>query len=103
MEIAETSIFTKEITKILTDDEYRVFQNYLLKNPKSGDVIKGSGGLRKIRWKIKGHGKSGGIRNIYYYHEEDSLILMIFVYKKSKTEDLTPKQIEILRKTFMED
>ena len=56
-----------------------------------------------LRVKLKGRGKSGGIRNIYYYHEEDSLILMIFVYEKSKTEDLTPKQIEMLRKTFMED
>ena len=52
---------------------------------------------------MKGRGKSGGIRNIYYHHEEESLILMIFVYEKSKTEDLTPKQIEMLRKTFMED
>ena len=103
MEIAETSIFTKEITRILTDDEYKEFQNFLVANPKRGDVIKGSGGLRKIRWKVKGRGKSGGIRNIYYYYEKDSLILMIFVYEKSKTEDLTPKQIEMLRKTFMED
>jgi len=103
MEIAETSIFTKEITRILTDDEYKEFQNFLVANPKHGDVIKGSGGLRKIRWKVKGRGKSGGIRNIYYYHEDNNLILMIFVYEKSKQEDLTPKQIEILRKTFMED
>ena len=103
MEIAETSIFTKEITRILTDDEYKEFQNFLVANPKRGDIIKGSGGLRKIRWKVKGRGKSGGIRNIYYYYEKDSLILMIFVYEKSKTEDLTPKQIEMLRKTFMED
>jgi len=103
MEIAETSIFTKKITEILTDDEYKEFQNFLVANPKKGDVIKGSGGLRKIRWKVKGRGKSGGIRNIYYYYEEDNLILMIFVYEKSKTENLTPKQIEMLRKAFMED
>jgi len=50
MEIAETSIFSKEIVKILTDDEYKEFQNFLVANPKSGNVIKGSGGLRKIRW-----------------------------------------------------
>ena len=103
MEIAETSIFTKEITRILTDDEYKALQNFLVANPKGGDVIKGSGGLRKVRWKIKGRGKSGGIRNIYYYHEKESLLLMIYVYEKSKTEDLTPKQIALLRKTFMED
>lgn len=103
MEIAETSIFTKEITRILSDDEYKEFQIFLVAHPKSGDVIKGSGGLRKVRWKVKGRGKSGGIRNIYYYHENDSLLLMIFVYEKSKLEDLTPKQIEMLRKTFMEE
>ena len=103
MEIAETSIFTKEITKILTDDEYKALQKFLVANPKGGDVIKGSGGLRKVRWKIKGRGKSGGIRNIYYYHEKESLLLMIYVYEKSKTEDLTPKQIALLRKTFMEE
>jgi len=103
MEIAETSIFTKEITRILTDDEYKALQNFLVANPKGGDVTKGSGGLRKVRWKIKGRGKSGGIRNIYYYHEKESLLPMIYVYEKRKTEDLTPKQIALLRKTFMEE
>ena len=102
MEIAETSIFTKEITEILSDDAYREFQEYLVAHPESGDVIKGSGGLRKIRWKVPGRGKRGGIRTIYNYYRDESLLLMIYVYEKSKTSDLTPKQIEILRKTFME-
>ena len=103
MEIAETSLFTKEIIKLLSDDEYKKLQNHLVEHPKSGDVIKGSGGLRKLRWKIEGRGKSGGIRNIYYYTEEKHLILMIFVYPKSKTSDLSPKQIEMLRKTFLQE
>ena len=93
MEIAETTIFTREITRILLDEEYKELQTFLVEHPK--------GGLRKIRWSIKNSGKSGGIRNIYYYHEENSLILMIYVYEKSKTSDLSPKQIEMLRKTFM--
>ena len=103
MEIAETSIFTKEITRILTDDEYKELQNFLIAQPQSGAVIKGSGGLRKVRWKVKGRGKRGGIRTIYYYQEEASLLLMLYVYEKSKTEDLTPKQIELLRKTFTQE
>lgn len=97
MEIAETTFFTREITRILSDEEYKELQAFLVEHPKSGAVIKGSGGLRKIRWSIK----NTGIRNIYYYHEENSLILMIYVYEKSKTSDLSPKQIEMLRKTFM--
>lgn len=103
MEIAETSAFTKEIMKILSDDEYRDLQQFLVEHPKAGNVIKGSGGLRKLRWHAKTRGKSGGIRNIYHYHEEDHLILMIFVYEKSKIDDLTPRQIEILRRTFLEN
>ena len=103
MEIAETSVFTKEITKLLTDDEYMKLQHFLAEHPKSGDVIRGSGGLRKLRWNTNNSGKSGGIRNIYYHYEEKSLILMIFVYEKNKIEDLTPKQIKLLRKTFLGD
>ena len=103
MEISETTIFTREITRILSDEEYKELQIFLVNHPKSGNVIKGSGGLRKLRWKTRNSGKSGGIRNIYYYHEDENLISMIFVYEKSKTEDLTPKQIEILRKTFLKD
>jgi hypothetical protein len=66
-------------------------------------VIPGSKGLRKVRWKLKNKGESGGLRNIYYYYEEQSSLYMIYVYDKSKTEDLTPKQIEALRKTFLGD
>lgn len=52
MEIVETSIYTKKITKLLSDDEYKELQNFLVQHPKSGDMIKGSGGLRKLRWDL---------------------------------------------------
>ncbi len=102
MEIIETSIYTEDIIKLLTDDEYQELQQYLIESPKSGDVIKGSKGLRKLRWKLRGRGKSAGIRNIYYYYENKHSLYMIYVYSKSKTEDLTPSQIELLRKRFLE-
>jgi hypothetical protein len=100
MEI-ETSIYTDDITKLLSDEEYQELQKFLVEHPKSGDIIPGSKGLRKLRWKLKNKGKSGGIRNIYYYYEEQYTLYMIYVYEKSKTEDLTPKQIEMLRKAFL--
>lgn len=103
MEIVETSIYTEDITKILRDEEYQELQQFLVKHPKSGDIISGSKGLRKLRWKLKNKGKSGGIRNIYYYYEEQYTLYMIYVYEKSKTEDLTPKQIKMLRKVFLGD
>ena len=74
MEIAETTIFTREITRILPDEEYQELQAFLVEHPKSGVVIKGSGGLRKIRWAIKNSGKSGGIRNITPLKNKHKLI-----------------------------
>ncbi len=67
MKIIETSIFTKHIKDLLSDEEYRLLQNALIKNPAIGKVIRGTGGLRKVRWTIKGKGKSGGTRTIYYW------------------------------------
>lgn len=103
MEIVETQIYTEDITKLMSDEEYQELQQFLIEHPKSGDVIKNSKGLRKLRWKLPNKGKSGGIRNIYYYYEENKVIYMLYVYKKSETEDLTPKQIELLRKKFIGD
>ena len=102
MEIIETSIFTKQIKKLLTEDEYRKFQVALLINPDAGDVIKGSGGLRKVRWRTKSKGKRGGIRAIYYWYNEKSQIYMLLAYSKNKKDDLTAKEIKILRKLVEE-
>ena len=71
------------------------------KSPGMSNVIKGTGGLRKVRWKLGGSGKSGGVRVIYYWMTEEKQIYMLFVYQKSKQEDLTPEQINNL-KTIVE-
>ena len=63
----ETSTFTKLLPNYLTDEEYRGLQTYLLQKPDAGDLIKGSGGVRKVRWAPAGSGKSGSIRVIYYW------------------------------------
>jgi len=80
----ETTIFTKLLPKYLTDDEYRVFQWYLLLNPESGDLIRGSGGIRKIRWAQKGKGKRGGIRIIYFWKKSDDEIWLLTLYSKNE-------------------
>jgi len=97
----ETSIFTKELVKRISDDEYRMFQHNLVIRPTAGSLIKGTGGLRKIRWKSPGKGKSGGLRIIYYYDPPEK-IYMLFPYKKSDQEDLTPAQIKMLSKLVKE-
>lgn len=67
MVIIETSIFTKKISALLSEEEYRALQNVLVEKPGSGDIIQGSGGIRKIRWGSCGRGKRGGVRVIYFW------------------------------------
>ena len=62
----ETKLFTKRLREYLADDEYRALQEALIANPQAGDIIRGSGGVRKLRWNVAGRGKRGGIRVIYY-------------------------------------
>jgi len=83
MVIKETSIFTRQVRKLLTDEEYRGLQATLVNHPDAGPVIVGSGGLRKVRWGLRGKGKRGGLRVIYYCAEVEEQLLMLFVFPKS--------------------
>jgi hypothetical protein len=97
MVIVETSIFTKVIKELMSDDDYRALQEALVKRPDMGALIKDSGGLRKVRWKQEGRGKSGGIRAIYYWKVSDDQIYMVYAYPKVKQENLKPEQIAVLK------
>jgi hypothetical protein len=92
----ETSIFTKEIQRNISDDSYRMLQAVLMLRPDAGSLIRGSGGLRKIRWNLPGTGKRGALRVIYYWNPPDT-IFMLFPYRKTEQEDLTPDQLKLLR------
>lgn len=97
----ETSIFTKEIQRLTTDDNYRMLQNVLMFRPDAGELIRGSGGLRKIRWNLPGKGKRGALRVIYYWDPPDT-VFMLLPYKKNEQEALTPKQLKVLKETLKE-
>jgi mRNA-degrading endonuclease RelE of RelBE toxin-antitoxin system len=92
----ETSIFTSRILELLSDESYRELQNALIANPEAGDLIPGSNGLRKIRWKGSGRGKRGGLRVIYYLVTKAETF-MIYVYPKNDQENLTADQTRQLR------
>jgi mRNA-degrading endonuclease RelE of RelBE toxin-antitoxin system len=63
----EASHFSKYLARHLADDEYRLLQKFLAQHPDAGAIIRGSGGIRKVRWGSRGKGKSGGVRVIYYW------------------------------------
>jgi hypothetical protein len=100
MVIIETPIFTKRLLGVMSDEEYRLLQLYLLNKPDAGSMIQGSGGLRKLRWSAKGHGKSGGVRIIYYWFVAQDTILLLFLYAKNERTDLTSEQLQQLRKVI---
>ena len=98
MVIIETAIFTRLIKELMTDDQYKDLQEALINRPNMGDLIRGSGGLRKVRWKLEGRGKSGGVRVIYYWVVADYQLRMLYVYPKGKQDNLTPGQLAELKK-----
>ena len=97
MKFIETSIFTKQVKSLLKKEEYRQLQNQILVNPEIGKLIPHSSGLRKMRFAKKSKGKRGGLRVIYYCLTEKNSILMLMLYSKSVKEDLTSKQLKILK------
>jgi len=101
MVFIETSIFTKEIKQLLSDDSYRMLQTALMLRPDAGRLIKGSGGLRKIRWSLPGKGKRGALRIIYYWSPPNT-IFMLLPYRKTEQEDLTTQQLKLLQRLVKE-
>lgn len=97
----ESSIFEKYRNEYLNDEEFRLFQAELMSNPKQGDVIQGTGGLRKVRVASKGKGKRSGSRIIYYFLDEKQRFYLLTIYSKNEMSDLTADQKKQL-KTFME-
>jgi hypothetical protein len=100
MIIVETSVFTRRVIVLLSDDEYRELQSALVERPDAGVIIPGGGGLRKLRWKGSGRGKRGGARIIYYWATAKGQILMLFIYAKNEMDDLSPDQLKTLRQAM---
>ena len=103
MRFVETPIFTAAVTSLLSDEEYRQLQLALLIRPEQGVLIRGSGGLRKLRWGARGRGKRGGVRVIYHWHSGEQFHYMLLLYAKSAQEDLTPAQLRVLRRLVQEE
>jgi len=99
----ETPVFTELVQHTLDEGSYRALQLTLLLRPEQGSVIRGSGGLRKIRWGAEGRGKRGGVRVIYYWDKPRATCYMLFLYRKNEQGDLTSAQIRTLARLVREE
>jgi hypothetical protein len=88
--VAETAVFTRQAGVLWTDDERLEFVDFIARNPEAGDLIPGSGGVRKVRWGRQGGGKRGGVRIIYFYHDPAMPPYLLMIYAKAQRDDLSP-------------
>jgi RelE toxin of RelE / RelB toxin-antitoxin system len=93
----ETKVFSKLVQDYLTDDEYAALQQALIAQPEAGDVIPGSGGVRKLRWNLAGRGKRGGLRVIYYLRSREGQIWMLTLYAKNVAENIPAAVLKKIR------
>ncbi len=95
--IAETDDFSAIWPKYWTVEEFGEFCAWLAVNPETGDVIRGSGGCRKVRWARSGRGKSGGVRAIYFNRLSEGRIWLLTMYAKNVREDIPANVLKKLR------
>ena len=100
MVFVETPTFTRHVLRLMDDERYAALQIYLARRLEAGDLIRGSGGIRKIRWAGSGRGKRGGLRVIYYWWVAKDRISMLLVYPKNERDNLSADQIKQLRKAL---
>jgi hypothetical protein len=105
VEFVEAPVFTELLPRYLSDDEYRELQCHLARDPEAGNVIRGTGGFRKVRWadRRRGQGKRGGLRVVYYHFAEDAQIWLLTLYGKDETSDLTTKERRLLKAALEEE
>lgn len=101
-EFIESPIFSALLPDYLTDEEYAALQEYLCEQPDAGDLVRGSGGVRKVRWSRQGGGKSGGVRICYYTRTRAGQILMLVIYAKSARDSIPGHVLKALREEMLD-
>ena len=95
--VVETTLFQRQWPNYWAEEERGEFAAYIAENPSAGVVIPDSGGIRKVRWKRAGSGKSGGVRVIYFTRNAQGEVVLLTLYAKSKTDNLTGAALKEIR------
>jgi mRNA-degrading endonuclease RelE of RelBE toxin-antitoxin system len=93
----ESKLFTRLVQDYLSDDEYQELQKLLINDPEAGDLVSGTGGVRKLRWRAPGRGKRGGYRVIYFARIERGVVWMLTIYPKNVADDIPAHMLRQIR------
>jgi len=96
----ESSAFERICPVYLDDDEYAELQQFMMQNPEAGQLVRGSGGVRKLRWARSGMGKRGGLRVLYFVRSEPNEFWMLSMYAKSKHDNVPGHILKQLLEVF---
>jgi hypothetical protein len=96
----ESTAFERVRAVYLDDDEYAALQQFMTENPEAGELVPGSGGVRKLRWKRAGIGKRGGLRVIYFVRYQPEELWLLTLYAKSKQENIPGHILRQLKEVF---
>ncbi len=99
----ETRLFTRLVQEYFSDEEYRRLQLELVKNPEAGPIIRGSGGVRKLRWAARGRGKRGGYRIVYFVRRPMGVIWMLTIYPKNVVDSIPGHLLKKIREEIGDD
>ena len=98
--VVETFAFQKQWPLYWSEEERGEFAAYIAESPNAGDVVPQSGGIRKIRWRRSGSGKSGGVRVIYFTRTAEEEVVLLLIYSKSKTDNITGTKLKEIRRVI---
>jgi len=98
--VVETILFQKQWPHYWSEEERDGFSMYIGSTPDAGDVVPDSGGIRKVRWRRAGSGKSGGVRVIYFVRCAEGEVVLLTLYAKAKTDNLTGAKLKEIRRAL---
>jgi len=99
----ESTVFDRLRAHYLDDDEYGDLQQFMMRNPEAGAIVRGSGGVRKLRWRREGAGKRGGLRLIYFVRYQPNEFWMLTLYSKTEQENVPAHILKRLKELFEHD
>lgn len=101
--VIETPVYSNKVSGILTEDERDAFAAFIAAHPTAGSVVRGSGGVRKVRWAQKGRGKSGGARVIYFNRLANGEIWLLTIYAKGDRSTIPAHELKLIKEAIDHD